>query len=280
MKRRLTIIATAGLILGLAIASGGYRPAQAEDAQWTAQYYNNKTLAGTPKVTQLEDKIDYRWGTSSPFPGTIPKDVFSVRWTRVVHFDAGTFVFRTRSDDGIRVWIDNKKVIDQWNDHPMQTYELPYDLDEGDHTLKVEYYENKGLATVAFYWAPLKDNPWNAQYFNGVTLGGSIIQEREENQISNFWGGASPAQGVTARNFSVRWTRTQPFVTGDYRFTVTVSDGFRLYVGNTLVLDKWYDHGVETHSAKVHINTGNRTVRLEFYNHSYPAVIRLRIRPA
>jgi hypothetical protein len=52
--------------------------------------------------------------------------------------------------DGIRVWIDNKKVLDDWKDHAAKTYKIKTDFKDGLHTFTVEYYEHFGISTLSF----------------------------------------------------------------------------------------------------------------------------------
>ncbi len=57
-------------------------------------------------------------------------------------FTAGTYKITTISDDGIRVYIDGTPVINQWNDHSTATFEATLAIPAGEHTIRVEYYEN------------------------------------------------------------------------------------------------------------------------------------------
>lgn len=262
----------AGVFLVAIVAvMAGSSSAQAA-GPWTAQYFNNKTLGGKPVVTQNEAQINYNWFKGSPLAG-VNANGFSVRWTGTFTFAAGTYEFRTGSDDGIRVWLDKTQIINQWNDHPYQTYFTNVNVKAGNHTIRVEYFEDKGFAAVKMVWAPIKSNPWEAQYFNGTNLSGKVVLDRPENNINNWWRRASPGPNVRAMNFSVTWTRTVNFTAGTHKFLVTVSDGAQLYIDGDLEIDAWYDHGVQTHTAKVNLSAGNHDLELDFYNHSDPAVI-------
>ena len=75
----------------------------------------------------------------------------------------------------------------------------------------------------------------------------------------NFnWGSAAPASGVTADNFSVRWTgRVQAPVTGTYRFSTVSDDGIRLWVNGQQVINNWTDHASTTNtSAAISLTAG------------------------
>lgn len=120
---------------------------------WTALYYNNKDLSGTPADTRVDSKVHFDWGAGSP-SGAINSDGFSALWTSVNHFDAGTYVFTATSDDGVRVYVDGKLVIDDWNIHPATTDKSgEIALSAGNHTVQVRYFEDTGMASVYVRWA-------------------------------------------------------------------------------------------------------------------------------
>jgi hypothetical protein len=84
--------------------------------------------------------------------------------------------------------------------------------------------------------------------------------------------------GVTADNFSVRWTgRVEAPVTGNYRFTTVSADGVRLWVNGQLVVSNWTDHASTTNtSAVIALTSGVRyTIKLEYYDHTGSATMRL-----
>ncbi len=47
---------------------------------------------------------------------------FSVRWQCTAHFATGTYRFTATSDDGLRLCVDGRPVIDERFDHPVQTF--------------------------------------------------------------------------------------------------------------------------------------------------------------
>jgi hypothetical protein len=123
---------------------------------WLGQYYSNQTLSGAPALARNDDNIDFDWGSSSPAPGVIPDDHFSARWTRTIYFLPGGYRFWAIADDGVRVWLDNQLLIDEW--HLARNTQYTADvtnLAEGQHTLRVEYYEEAGMAKVRFGWQQL-----------------------------------------------------------------------------------------------------------------------------
>lgn len=148
------------LFLSLLIAvTGGTVHAQNDTpatVEWQAQYWNNIELSGTPAVERTETAIDHNWRQGSPSPTLLPNR-FSARWTAVVTLEEGTYSFVTRSDDGVRVWVDGQRIIDDWMLHPPTTNAATLPLDAGEHELRIEYFENAGEAQVTFSWAEVGD---------------------------------------------------------------------------------------------------------------------------
>lgn len=125
-------------------------------ANWAAQYFNNATLAGSPVLTRTDNDINFNWAEGSP-GGGVPNDNFSARWEATVNFPTpGVWTFRAGADDGIRVWVDNTLIIDEWHGSPngYAVYQNTLNqLTAGNHVLKVEYYEATGLAGVQVRWS-------------------------------------------------------------------------------------------------------------------------------
>ncbi len=114
---------------------------------WKAQYWSNRELKGTPALVRDDKTIDFDWKDGSPAVG-LPDDNFSVRWTQKIHFNDGIYRFRAVADDGVRVSVDGKWIIDEWSDSSGgTTYAVDQRL-KGDHTVVVEYYEHTGGALV------------------------------------------------------------------------------------------------------------------------------------
>jgi hypothetical protein len=90
------------------------QPVEPPAGSFTGQYFANTTLAGTPAATRTDASITFDWGTGTPFPGVVPADYFSVRWTGTVGGTPGTYTFTTTTDDGVRLWVNDHLLIDRW----------------------------------------------------------------------------------------------------------------------------------------------------------------------
>ncbi|WP_324677489.1 PA14 domain-containing protein [Hymenobacter sp. GOD-10R] len=122
----------------------------------TASYFNNGTLAGAPVLQRVDTAVDFRWGKGAP-ASTLPADYFSVRWEGLLAAPAtGSYTFAVPSDSGVRLWVNGKKVIDTWSSKGTTgIIGVPVSLAAGEKTsIKLEYYEEEGDATVQLMWTP------------------------------------------------------------------------------------------------------------------------------
>ncbi|HEX9115428.1 MAG TPA: PA14 domain-containing protein, partial [Anaerolineae bacterium] len=118
---------------------------------WKGEYWANQDLSGTPSLVRNDPDVDFQWGQKAPATG-LPDSHFSARWSRWVNFPAGVYRVSARADDGIRVYVDGRRVIDQWHDNP-GTGAYTTDLTLGGlQWVIVEYYQNAGNAGVQFNW--------------------------------------------------------------------------------------------------------------------------------
>ncbi len=118
---------------------------------WTGEYFNNMKLEGEPVFVREDAEIDFDWGMGSPAP-EINEDGFSVRWTRTADLAPGLYRFTVTSDDGARLWVNDRLVISAWYDHTEMTFRREMELPGGLVDLRLEYYENAMEALVRVSW--------------------------------------------------------------------------------------------------------------------------------
>ncbi len=124
---------------------------------FTAEYYRNTNLSGKPYLTRVDPTIDFDWGGGSPANG-IPSDNYSVRWTATFTNKAELPVrLATLSDDGIRVSVDGKWIINNWADSDsVLTENTAFQIEPGQTCeIVVEYYESAWQAKAHLYYAPV-----------------------------------------------------------------------------------------------------------------------------
>ncbi len=245
------------------------------DGELQARFYNNKTLSGTPVVTRCElSNPSYDWGTGRPTAG-VSADGFSARWDGFLYFQPGDYTFTVTGDDGVRLWVDDQLLIDQWRDQAPATYTATRTLSEGRHYVKLDYYENAGGAVVRLNWGRgCSVGQYRAEYFNNVDLSGSPVLTRcEAAPLNHDWGTGSPGPGVNADGFSARFTGTIRLPTTTM-FYATSDDGMRIWVDGTQIMDQWHDQGPYTYTVG-YTEAGLRSVKVEYYENTGGAVAKL-----
>jgi Flp pilus assembly pilin Flp len=137
----------------VALAKVSWEKAVTECApgQFLAEYFNNRNLSGDPVYSQCESSINYQWKTGGPGSGVGP-DNFSVRWEGQFNFEDEEYKFKATADDGVQVFVDGTAVINAWRNQSATKYEREVDMSAGMHTVRVNYYENGGYATIIVGW--------------------------------------------------------------------------------------------------------------------------------
>jgi len=264
---------------GVAVAKMNYAlvsgPTPPPNQPWFNEYFTNTSLSGTPALTGTTSEVNFNWGFGSPTAG-FPADFFSVRWTRTLTLDPGRYRFTVTSDDGVRLFINNVSVIDQWRVQAAATFTADVDIAGGNVPIRLEYFENTEKAQVKLTWARISTPPqpppstavWRAEYFNNMTLGGNPVVVRDEAAINFNWGSGSPAPQVPVDQFSARWTSSPNLAAGRYRFVATTDDGVRVYVNNQLIIDSWFDRPAATFTAEFNVPGGSTPIRVEYYENT------------
>jgi hypothetical protein len=190
----------------------------------------------------------------------------------------GAYRFWAYVDDGVRLWVDGRLIIDAWYDQQAQMLTGEYVLGgTGDHEIKVEYYDNLVYARISVGWertGSASYDRWRGEYFANATLSGDPRVVRDDRSVDFDWDDDAPIPTLPADGFSVRWTRTREFESGTYRFYVRADDGIRLYVDDEEVLNEWHQTWGETYQVDVTLS-GEHDLKLEFYEGSGDARIKL-----
>ncbi len=271
------------------------KPSVAED-HWKGEYFPNVNLSGTPSMVK-DDGVDFLkkdWGSGGPGGGCgIGSDSFSVRWTRKVNFPAGQYKFTAVVDDGVRLFIDGNKVLDQWKLQAPTSYTVgPFNL-SGVKTIVMEYFENTGGATAKLSWERIGDTPpptdpckpsvaedhWKGEYFPNVNLSGtpSMVKDDGVDFLKKDWGSGGPGGGcgIGSDSFSVRWTRKVNFPAGQYKFTAVVDDGVRLFIDGNKVLDQWKLQAPTSYTVGPFDLSGVKTIVMEYFENTGGATAKL-----
>ncbi|NLE99813.1 MAG: hypothetical protein GX601_02435, partial [Anaerolineales bacterium] len=242
---------------------------------WRGEYFSSPDLAGQPALVRYDREINFYWDHGAP-DAALPADSFSVRWQRTLSMEAGTYRFFVRVDDGVRVWVDEELIIDQWKLNPAVTYSAEHAIEAGLHTIQVEYFEDHEAALIQLWWVREGEFPqWRGAYYNNTDLIGAPALVRNDAAIDFNWGRGGPADAVGVDGFAVRWTREMPFEAGVYRFRAVVDDGMRLFVDNVLVIDAWDVGSAREVTGERNLSAGNHFLRVEYFEEAGEARISL-----
>ncbi|MDQ3814732.1 MAG: PQQ-dependent sugar dehydrogenase, partial [Armatimonadota bacterium] len=171
----------------------------------TGTYYDNQDFTGTT-LTRVDPQVLFDWGEASPAP-SLGADTFSVRWTGQVQAQVSeTYTFYSRSDDGVRLWVNNQLLIDNWTDHAVEENSGTIQLTAGvRYAIKMEFYEGGGEAVAQLLWSspstPKQAVPKTQLYPTATSSQPPVITQHPISQTK------AAGQSVT---FSVTATGTAP----------------------------------------------------------------------
>ncbi|WP_311315881.1 PA14 domain-containing protein [Niallia sp. MER 6] len=278
---------------------------------WIAYYYNNKNLSGVPVTAKAVNNsnsmtLTQDFGKNAPASG-VNKDGFSARYITAKRLDAGEYVIRGLSDDGVRVYIDGQLVIDQWQNGSYREkatkVSIPNTKNGNIHWIEVRYYDNKSTAKFQFSLVPYKDGSlvdssgWYAEYYpriiganenptaaltdkeKPVIIGG----ENSLNKITdiNFnWKKGTPDQALGTDKFSAIYKKTINISENtNYNFTVTADDGVVLEIDGEKVIDSWKSSsGGKREVIGHYLPKGNHTFVLKYYENTGNASIKFEMK--
>jgi hypothetical protein len=97
--------------------------------------------------------LNFDWNVKSAGENCgVMADDFSARWSRRLILPAGVYRFTVTGDDGVRLWVNVKKLIDEWHDQAPTTFIREVFLPAGNHRVVLEYYDHTGGANTKLEW--------------------------------------------------------------------------------------------------------------------------------
>ncbi|HEX8531942.1 MAG TPA: PA14 domain-containing protein [Cytophagales bacterium] len=123
-------------------------------------YFDEKVFS------RIDRKIDFYW-EGSPGPDLYDND-FSVRWTGKLLAPAdGKYKFMVNVNDGARLWVGGKLVLDEWRLEPGRQYQAEIELQGGRYyNVKLEYFNGPQLGIMQLSW----ESPENRISLFGLEL--------------------------------------------------------------------------------------------------------------
>ena len=141
---------------GLTVPAAVLRPAHGSSEQGLrGEYFRGRDLAGPPVATRVDSIINFDFAEAAPLPGLGPAN-FSIRWTGVLIPKAtGDYQLGANADDGFRVLLDGKVVVEDWRRHGPETKLAPVHLEGGhEYAITMEYFQADWGAVAQLLWEP------------------------------------------------------------------------------------------------------------------------------
>lgn len=107
-------------------------------------------------LSRIDTILDFDWGfEGSPDKSYLKNDLFAARWQgQVLAPYTDEYTFYVTSDDGVRLWVNDKLIIDRWINQAATEVSAKITLEGGKkYNIKMEYFENTGQAVVKMYWS-------------------------------------------------------------------------------------------------------------------------------
>ena len=154
MNRTNIVLLVAALTTCAAIADDTLQPGL------MGRYYQMTSLSDFPSVPasrkpdveRVDRQINFA-STLEEFAGTKLRDNFFVNWTGMIRIPKNAaYTFYLESDDGSRLFIDGKEVVDNGGTHEMAEASGRAELKAGDHEIKVEFFDEAEDAGCILSW--------------------------------------------------------------------------------------------------------------------------------
>jgi beta-glucosidase len=118
-----------------------------------SEYFANPDLAGEPAARRLDPKVDFHWTFLPPAPG-LATDWYSVRWTgSLLGPESGPRRIGIEGNDGFRLWLDGRLIIDRWRKGSYRTAAAEVRLEKGQaYDLRLEFHEPVRSGEVRLVW--------------------------------------------------------------------------------------------------------------------------------
>lgn len=117
-------------------------------------YFSNSDLKGNPAFERQDEQVNFKWTLYSPNPEKLQTDNYSVRWTGKLEApNSGKYQLGLRGNDGFRLYLNVKLMIDNWEKLSYSTKTVDIDFVKGQKSdIVIEFHENRGEANIELIW--------------------------------------------------------------------------------------------------------------------------------
>jgi len=254
-----------------------------------------------PVVKRVDKTVNFE-STQEGFHGTQLVDFFYIRWTGKIHIPIdGNYAFILESDDGSRLFVDGKQIIDHNGLHAMEEKLGEAELTTGDHEIRIEFFENDVDAGCKFLWqppgavkeivpatvlfhqtaAPPSQAGLQGEYFDiGDALDDFPILPADKKPVVkrvdktiNFESTQEGFHGTELVDFFyVRWTGSLRIPKdGQYTFFLESDDGSRLFIDGKQVIANGGRHHMTEKAGEAELASGQHSIKIEYFENEVDA---------
>lgn len=135
------------------------------------EYFNNLDFSGNPALKRNDEHIDFHWTLYSP-DKAINNGFYSVRWSGQIQApENGSFKIGLEGNDGFRLYLEDKLIIDRWGKQSYSTSLVDYSFEKDKkYNIRIEFYEPVGNAHIKLIWNVGVSNDWQAKIDEAVNI--------------------------------------------------------------------------------------------------------------
>ena len=136
-----------------------------------ARYFDNPELSGNPVLEQQDGQIDFHWTLYSPHE-KLKSDHYSASWSgELTAPESGEFQIGLEGNDGFRLYMDDKMVIDRWSKQAYHQDLVSYSFKKGKkYAVRVEFRETQGEGKIKLLWNATIKTDWKREIDKSVKL--------------------------------------------------------------------------------------------------------------
>ncbi len=137
----------------------------------SAAYFNNITLSGEPAVKKVDKEINFLWTLSLP-DKLIKDNFYSAQWQgKITSPSTGKFKIGLEGNDGFRLYLNNKLVIDNWQKQTYSTLLTDFYFEKNKpYDIKIEFFEPNGNAHLKLIWNVGVQHNWQQKIQQAVAI--------------------------------------------------------------------------------------------------------------
>lgn len=257
--------------------------AEASSSQWSVTYYSKLNFQGS-KVNQKVDDIDFSWGTKAPIKG-IPQNNFTAKMTKTLSVSSyGTYRISGKANDGVKVYVDGKKVIYNWSSGS-HTFSEDVKLTKGDHKIEVHYSDLSGTAYLQVgvkkagvaKTASLSTDKWTGKLYPTKNFKGKSVS-LSTSSLNYSWASKAPHKSIPAGEYSAVFEK-KVAVSKDTKYILMgkANDGIRIYVDGKRVVSYWTP-GTRNIEKNITLKKGTHTIKVEYFNEKGAARLKVELK--